>query len=183
MANVVSSFFQCYPSAGSLSRSAVQEGSGGKTLLIGGFSSVVLGSVIVALTPLFRSLPMACLAAIIVVNLKSLLFQIADFVFYFRISLVECVRRAARSSASDRASGFVEDFMDDDIRLCDSVRCGCRLVRGHLHFIHHQHCAHAKVGAINDSTAISIVRIDLGLSHWDKWKTRASTRTWRSSHP
>ncbi|CAF4387134.1 unnamed protein product, partial [Adineta steineri] len=58
MANVISSFFKCYPSAGSLSRSVVQEGSGGKTLLIGGFSSIVLGSVIIALTPLFRSLPM-----------------------------------------------------------------------------------------------------------------------------
>ncbi|CAF3416321.1 unnamed protein product [Rotaria sp. Silwood1] len=90
ISNIVSSFFQCYPNAGSLSRSVVQEGSGGKTLLIGGFSSIVLGSVIIALTPLFRSLPMACLAAIIIVNLKGLLFQIKDFIFYFEISLLEC---------------------------------------------------------------------------------------------
>ena len=88
---MVSSFFQCYPSSGSLSRSVVQEGSGGKTLLIGGFSSIVLGAVIVALTPLFRSLPMACLAAIIIVNLKGLLFQLKDFVFYLHISLLETV--------------------------------------------------------------------------------------------
>lgn len=92
MSNIVSSFFQCYPSAGSLSRSVVQEGSGGKTLLVGGFSSIVLGAVIVALTPLFRSLPTTCLAAIIIVNLKGLFFQLKDFVFYFRISLLECVR-------------------------------------------------------------------------------------------
>ncbi|CAF1109888.1 unnamed protein product [Adineta ricciae] len=91
MANVLSSFFQCYPNAGSLSRSVVQEGSGGKTLLIGGFSSIVLASVIVALTPLFRSLPMTCLAAIIIVNLKGLIFQIKDLIFYFRISLLECI--------------------------------------------------------------------------------------------
>jgi MFS superfamily sulfate permease-like transporter len=93
MANIISSFFQCYPNAGSLSRSVVQEGSGGKTLLIGGFSSIVLGVVIMVLTPLFRSLPMACLAAIIIVNLKGLLFQLKDFIFYFHISLLECVSR------------------------------------------------------------------------------------------
>jgi solute carrier family 26 protein 5 len=91
LANVVSSVFRCYPSAGSLSRSVVQEGSGGKTLLVGGFSSLVLGTVLIALTPLFRSLPMACLAAIIIVNLKGLFFQLKDFVLYFRTSILECV--------------------------------------------------------------------------------------------
>jgi MFS superfamily sulfate permease-like transporter len=93
MANVISSFFQCYPSAGSLSRSVVQEGSGGKTQLVGGFSSLVLGSVLLALTPLFQSLPMACLAAIIIVNLKGLFFQLKDFMLYFRISILEWVNR------------------------------------------------------------------------------------------
>lgn len=91
MANAISSVFQCYPSAGSLSRSVVQEGSGGKTLLVGGFSCLVLGSVLIALTPLFQSLPMACLAAIIIVNLKGLFLQTKDFMLYFRISLLECV--------------------------------------------------------------------------------------------
>ncbi len=93
---MASSFFQCYPNSGSLSRSVVQEGSGGKTLLIGGFSSIVLGVVLIALTPLFRSLPMACLAAIIIVNLKGLLIQLKDFVFYFQVSLLECVSRRKR---------------------------------------------------------------------------------------
>jgi MFS superfamily sulfate permease-like transporter len=93
MSNVISSCFQCYPSSGSLSRSVVQEGSGAKTVLVGGFSSIVLGSVIIALTPLFQSLPMACLAAIIIVNLKGLIFQIKDFVFYFQISLLEHVSK------------------------------------------------------------------------------------------
>ncbi|CAF4850408.1 unnamed protein product [Rotaria sp. Silwood1] len=66
ISNTVSSFFQCFPSGCSMSRSAVQEGSGCKTQLVGGFSCLVLGIVIVALTPLFKSLPMACLAAIII---------------------------------------------------------------------------------------------------------------------
>ncbi|CAF2617941.1 unnamed protein product [Rotaria sp. Silwood2] len=74
-----------------MSRSAVQEGSGCKTQLVNGFSCLVLGIVIVALTPLFQSLPMACLAAIIIVNLRGLLFQIKDFFFYYRISIMECL--------------------------------------------------------------------------------------------
>ncbi|CAF1228653.1 unnamed protein product [Rotaria sordida] len=91
ISNMVSFFFQCYPNTGSLSRSAVQEGSGGKTLLVGGFSCLILGIVIIALTPLFQTLPMACLAAIIIVNLKGLLFQIKDFFFYYRISTMEYI--------------------------------------------------------------------------------------------
>lgn len=91
MANVVSSVFQCYPSAGALGRSVVQEGSGGKTLLINAFSCLVVGSVLLALTPLFQSLPIACLGAIIVVNLKGLFLQLKDFKLYFRISILECV--------------------------------------------------------------------------------------------
>ena len=91
MANTFASFFQCYPSAGSLSRSVVQEGSGGKTVLTGAFSSLLVGSVLLALTGLFQSLPMACLAAIIIVNLKGLFLQWHDFLFYFRVNILEWV--------------------------------------------------------------------------------------------
>ncbi|CAF1536595.1 unnamed protein product, partial [Didymodactylos carnosus] len=91
IANVFSSFFKCYPCSGSLSRSVVQEGSGGKSQLVGGISCILLGIVIVALTPLFHDLPLACLAAIIVVNLKGLLFQVKDFCYYYRISKLECI--------------------------------------------------------------------------------------------
>ncbi|CAF3969115.1 unnamed protein product, partial [Adineta steineri] len=91
ISNVVSSFFQCYPSTSALSRSVVLEGIGGKTQLASGFSCILLGIVLVALAPLFHSLPMACLAATIIVNLKGLLYQIKDFVFYYRISYMECI--------------------------------------------------------------------------------------------
>jgi MFS superfamily sulfate permease-like transporter len=69
----------------------VQGESGGKTSLIGGFSSVILAVVILALSPLLESLPMACLAGIIIVNLKGLLFRVTDFVYYYRISTLEAV--------------------------------------------------------------------------------------------
>lgn len=91
MSNIVPAFFQCYPSAASLSRSVVQEGSGSKTQLVGAFSCIVLAVVLLVLAPLFKALPMACLAAIIIVNLKGLIFQIKDVVFYYRISFIEFV--------------------------------------------------------------------------------------------
>ncbi|CAF5013535.1 unnamed protein product, partial [Rotaria sp. Silwood1] len=89
LGNISSSFFQCYPSSGSLSRSMVQGESGGKTSLIGGFSSVVLAAVILVLSPLLESLPMPCLAGIIIVNLKGLLLKVTDFTYYYRISMME----------------------------------------------------------------------------------------------
>ena len=91
MSNILSSFFQCYPSSASLSRSVLQETSGGKTVLTGVFSSVIVGIVIISLTPLFKPLPTACLSAIIIVNLKGLLMQVKDFLLYYRISLIESV--------------------------------------------------------------------------------------------
>lgn len=91
MANVISSFFQCYPCSGSLSRSSVLEESGGKTPMMGAVSSIFIAIVILALAPLLQYLPNACLAGIIIVNLKGLLFQIKNFLYYYRISLMECV--------------------------------------------------------------------------------------------
>lgn len=96
MTNTISSFFQCYPSVGSLSRSVVQESSGGKTVLTGAFSSLLVGAVLLGLTHFFQSLPMACLAAVIIVNLKSLFLQLHDFVSYFRVNILEWVSKCER---------------------------------------------------------------------------------------
>jgi MFS superfamily sulfate permease-like transporter len=75
----------------------VQGESGGTTALIGGFSCVILAVVILALSPLLQTLPMACLAGIIIVNLKGLLFRVTDFVHYYRISMLEGVSRLNKS--------------------------------------------------------------------------------------
>ena len=98
-----------------MSRSAVQEGSGGKTVLIGGVCSIVLGSIIIALAPLFQSLPMTCLSAIIIVNLKGLFLQLKDFYFYFQISLLECVSR--RKIKYNNSIYSMKGCMDNNIRL------------------------------------------------------------------
>ena len=66
MANLVGSFFQCYPVSGSFSRSAINFAAGAKT----GISSVISSlSVILALlflTPLFTYIPKAALAALVI---------------------------------------------------------------------------------------------------------------------
>lgn len=89
--NMVSSFFQCYPTAASLSRSSVLEASGGKTLLSGIFSATVMIFVILFIGPLFTSLPKACLASIIVVAFKNMLLQTRDFFKLWRENKYECL--------------------------------------------------------------------------------------------
>ncbi len=91
LANIFSSFFQCFPSAASLSRSSILESSGGKTMLSAFFNSIVLLLVILFMGPLFKQLPKACLAAIIVVAFKNLLFQIKDVVTLWRINKFESI--------------------------------------------------------------------------------------------
>jgi len=91
LSNMFSSFFQCYPNCASLSRSVMAESAGGQSQLLNVISCVVVLIFIVALSPLIESLPMACLSAIILVNLKGMLLQIKDFLFYYRISSYECV--------------------------------------------------------------------------------------------
>jgi solute carrier family 26 protein len=91
ISNIFSSFFHCFPSAASLSRSSVLEGAGGKTMLSAIFNALILLMVILFIGPLFESLPKACLASIIVVAFKNLLFQVKDFVTLWRINRFESI--------------------------------------------------------------------------------------------
>ena len=71
--NMVSSMFQAYPATGSFSRTAVNDDAGAKTNLAGVFSMLVVGLVLLFLTPLFYSLPHAALAALIMVAVFGLI--------------------------------------------------------------------------------------------------------------
>jgi SulP family sulfate permease len=66
VANVVGSFFQCYPVSGSFSRTAINYAAGART----GISSVVASLLVIVsllfLTPLFRYIPKAALAALVI---------------------------------------------------------------------------------------------------------------------
>ncbi|GAB1289440.1 Prestin [Apodemus speciosus] len=71
--NSIGSLFQTFSISCSLSRSLVQEGTGGKTQLAGCLASLMILLVILATGFLFESLPQAVLfTAIVIVNLKGM---------------------------------------------------------------------------------------------------------------
>ncbi|XP_026223382.1 prestin-like [Anabas testudineus] len=78
LSNTVGGFFQCYSVTACLSRTLVQESTGGKTQVAGIFSSIILLIAILQIGSFFEDLPMAVLATIVVVNLKGMFEQFVD---------------------------------------------------------------------------------------------------------
>ncbi|XP_065511686.1 prestin isoform X1 [Caloenas nicobarica] len=87
--NSVGSFFQSFPVTCSMSRSLVQESTGGRTQIAGALSSIMVLLVIVAIGYLFEPLPQTVLAAIVMVNLKGMFKQFGDIVHFWRTSKIE----------------------------------------------------------------------------------------------
>ncbi|KAH0616480.1 hypothetical protein JD844_027605 [Phrynosoma platyrhinos] len=87
--NSTGSFFQTFAITCSMSRSLVQEGTGGNTQIAGTLSSIMVFLVIVAIGYLFEPLPQAVLAAIVMVNLKGMFKQFGDIVHFWRTSKIE----------------------------------------------------------------------------------------------
>ncbi|CAF1011853.1 unnamed protein product [Rotaria sordida] len=87
--NIVTSFFRGFPACVALSRCAVVEGTGGKTQIVGLLASIVVLIVILAIGQLFRTLPNACLAAIIVTAMKNMLLQTKQLPILWRINKLE----------------------------------------------------------------------------------------------
>uniref|UniRef100_A0A8C0D197 Solute carrier family 26 member 6 n=1 Tax=Balaenoptera musculus TaxID=9771 RepID=A0A8C0D197_BALMU len=78
LSNLIGGIFQCFPVSCSMSRSLVQESTGGNTQVAGAISSLFILIIIVKLGELFQDLPKAVLAAAIIVNLKGMLMQFTD---------------------------------------------------------------------------------------------------------
>lgn len=72
-ANLVGSFFHSVPVSGSFSRTAVNEHAGGSSPLGNVFAAMMVLATLVVLTPLLYFIPMAALAAIIIVASLSLI--------------------------------------------------------------------------------------------------------------
>ncbi|XP_071408775.1 prestin isoform X2 [Pithys albifrons albifrons] len=87
--NSVGSFFQTFSVTCSMSRSLVQESTGGRTQIAGALSSVMVLLVIVAIGYLFEPLPQTVLAAIVMVNLKGMFKQFGDIMHFWRTSKIE----------------------------------------------------------------------------------------------
>lgn len=82
-ANFVGSFFHCLPSTGSFSRTAVNDHAGAQTPVANFVAAGVVGLVLLFFTPLLADLPLAALAAIIMVAAFGL-FDISELRYLFR---------------------------------------------------------------------------------------------------
>ncbi|NXH40122.1 S26A6 protein, partial [Dicaeum eximium] len=78
LCNFLGGFFQCFAISCSMSRSLVQESTGGNSQVAGVIASLVILVTILKIGELFRDLPKAILAAIIIVNLKGMFKQFSD---------------------------------------------------------------------------------------------------------
>ncbi|KAM6161265.1 solute carrier family 26 member 6-like [Erethizon dorsatum] len=89
LSNFIGGFFQCFPVSCSMSRSLVQETTGGNTQVAGAVSSLFILLIILKLGELFQDLPKAVLAATIIVNLKGMLKQFTDICSLWKANRVD----------------------------------------------------------------------------------------------
>uniref|UniRef100_A0A3P9JA47 Solute carrier family 26 member 6 n=1 Tax=Oryzias latipes TaxID=8090 RepID=A0A3P9JA47_ORYLA len=89
LSNSIGGIFQCFAISCSMSRSLVQESSGGKTQVAGALSAVVILFITLWIGTLFEDLPKAVLAAIIHVNLQGMLKQFMDIFALWKSSKID----------------------------------------------------------------------------------------------
>ncbi|KAB1276590.1 Pendrin [Camelus dromedarius] len=78
ISNIFSGFFSCFVATTALSRTAVQESTGGKTQVAGIISAGIVMIAIVALGKLLEPLQKSVLAAVVIANLKGMFMQVCD---------------------------------------------------------------------------------------------------------
>ncbi|XP_073508285.1 pendrin-like [Phyllobates terribilis] len=78
VSNIFSGAFSCFCATTALSRTAVQESTGGKTQIAGIISAFIVLIAIVALGRLLEPLQKSVLAAIVIANLKGMFWQVFD---------------------------------------------------------------------------------------------------------
>ncbi|KAM7411780.1 hypothetical protein PAMA_021651 [Pampus argenteus] len=89
LSNSIGGFFQCYSVTSSLSRSLVQESTGGKTQVAGVISSIIVLIAVLKIGSLFEDLPKAVLSAIVFVNLKGMFKQFMDVPLLWKTNKVD----------------------------------------------------------------------------------------------
>ncbi|XP_039524017.1 prestin isoform X3 [Pimephales promelas] len=89
LCNFMSSFFHTFVVTASMSRTLVQESTGGHTEIAGLLASLLVLLVVVAIGFVFQPLPTTVLAAIIMVNLLGMFKQMRDIPVLWRTSKIE----------------------------------------------------------------------------------------------
>ncbi|KAJ8258319.1 hypothetical protein COCON_G00173310 [Conger conger] len=84
LSNAAGGLFQCFSVCASMSRSLIQETTGGKTQMAAVVSSVIVLVTVLKLGCLFHQLPKAVLAVIVIVNLKGMFLQSCDIITLWR---------------------------------------------------------------------------------------------------
>ncbi|KAI4897765.1 hypothetical protein NFI96_033923 [Prochilodus magdalenae] len=91
ISNIFCGCFSGFVATTALSRTAIQESTGGKTQVAGIISALIVLIVIVALGPLLQPLQKSVLGAIIVANLKGMFMQVHDIPILWRKNKTDCV--------------------------------------------------------------------------------------------
>uniref|UniRef100_A0A8C8GJJ3 STAS domain-containing protein n=1 Tax=Oncorhynchus tshawytscha TaxID=74940 RepID=A0A8C8GJJ3_ONCTS len=89
--NIVGAAFKSFAASTALSRSAVQESTGGKTQIAGLLSALIVMVVTLAIGFLLEPLPKSVLGAVVIVNLKGMLMQIREVPYLWRRDRPDCV--------------------------------------------------------------------------------------------
>ncbi|XP_069621141.1 chloride anion exchanger-like [Ranitomeya imitator] len=91
LSNVLCGSFKGFAASTSLSRSSVQESTGGKTQVAGIISGLVVLIVTLAIGYLLEPLPKSVLAAVILVNLKGMLMKFNEIPVLFKRDKYDCL--------------------------------------------------------------------------------------------
>ncbi|XP_036374299.1 solute carrier family 26 member 3 [Megalops cyprinoides] len=89
--NIFGASFRSFAASTALSRSAVQESTGGKTQIAGLISAMMAMIVTVAIGFLLEPLPKSVLGALVIVNLKGMLMQFREIPYLWRKDRPDCV--------------------------------------------------------------------------------------------
>uniref|UniRef100_A0A8C4TRB8 SLC26A/SulP transporter domain-containing protein n=1 Tax=Erpetoichthys calabaricus TaxID=27687 RepID=A0A8C4TRB8_ERPCA len=89
LSNIVGGLFQCFAVSCSMSRSLVQEASGGRTQVAGAISALFILVIILKVGEFFQQLPKAVLASVVIVNLQGMLKQFSDVHTLWRTNRVD----------------------------------------------------------------------------------------------
>nr|XP_046234748.1 chloride anion exchanger-like [Scatophagus argus]XP_046234749.1 chloride anion exchanger-like [Scatophagus argus] len=91
VSNIFGASFKSFAASTALSRSAVQESTGGKTQIAGLLSAIMVMIVTMAIGFLLNPLPKSVLGAVVIVNLKGMLMQCREIPYLWRRDKHDCV--------------------------------------------------------------------------------------------
>ncbi|XP_028811109.1 chloride anion exchanger-like [Denticeps clupeoides] len=91
VSNMFGATFKSFAASTALSRSAVQESTGGKTQIAGLLSAVIVMIVTLAIGYLLEPLQKSVLGAVVIVNLKGMLMQVREVPYLWRKDRPDCV--------------------------------------------------------------------------------------------